>query len=200
MVIQAGNEKLALRVDHLIDERNLVIKPLPPHLTQLPLVGGMVVTGRNELVSVLQAPMLLALARRSTAGGTPAGQAEAAQRVRVLVVDDSLNTRDIEKDVLEAHGYHVTLAEDGVDGLAKARNDQFDAVLTDVEMPNMAGFTLTAALRDEENYRDVPIIIITSRQKEEDQRRGIQVGADAYIVKGDFDQGHLIETLKSLLG
>ena len=200
VVIQAGNEKLALRVDRLIDERNLVIKPLPPHLTQLPLVGGMVVTGRNELVSVLQAPMLLALARRSTAGGTPAGQAEAAQRVRVLVVDDSLNTRDIEKDVLEAHGYHVTLAEDGVDGLAKARNDQFDAVLTDVEMPNMDGFTLTAALREEENYRDVPIIIITSRQKEEDQRRGIQVGADAYIVKGDFDQGRLIETLKSLLG
>ena len=200
VVIQAGNEKLALRVDRLIDERNLVIKPLPPHLTQLPLVGGMVVTGRNELVSVLQAPMLLALARRSTAGGAPAGQADSGQRVRVLVVDDSLNTRDIEKDVLEAHGYHVTLAEDGVDGLAKARNEQFDAVLTDVEMPNMDGFTLTAALREEESYRDVPIIIITSRQKEEDQRRGIQVGADAYIVKGDFDQGRLIETLKSLLG
>lgn len=200
VVIQAGNEKLALRVDQLIDERNLVIKPLPPHLAHLPLVSGMVVTGRNELVSVLQAPALLAQARRSDAGSTSAGQLEAGQRVRVLVVDDSLNTRDIEKDVLEAHGYQVTLAEDGVDGLAKARNGQFDAVLTDVEMPNMDGFTLTAALREEENYRDVPIIIITSRQKEEDQRRGIQVGADAYIVKGDFDQSHLIETLKSLLG
>ena len=200
LVIQAGNEKLALRVDRLVDERNLVIKPLPPHLAHLPLISGMVVTGRNELVSVLQAPALLAQARRSSAGGAPTAQADAAQRVRVLVVDDSLNTRDIEKDVLEAHGYQVTLAEDGVDGLAKARNGQYDAVLTDVEMPNMDGFTLTAALREEENYRDVPIIIITSRQKEEDQRRGIQVGADAYIVKGDFDQGHLIETLKSLLG
>lgn len=200
VVIQAGNEKLALRVDQLIDERNLVIKPLPPHLAHLPLVSGMVVTGRNELVSVLQAPALLAQARRSDAGSTSAGQLETGQRVRVLVVDDSLNTRDIEKDVLEAHGYQVTLAEDGVDGLAKARNGQFDAVLTDVEMPNMDGFTLTAALREEEDYRDVPIIIITSRQKEEDQRRGIQVGADAYIVKGDFDQSHLIETLKSLLG
>ena len=200
VVIQAGNEKLALRVDRLVDERNLVIKPLPPHLAHLPLVGGMVVTGRNELVSVLQAPALLAQARRSGAGGAPTASADSAQRVRVLVVDDSLNTRDIEKDVLEAHGYQVTLAEDGVDGLAKARNGQYDAVLTDVEMPNMDGFTLTAALREEENYRDVPIIIITSRQKEEDQRRGIQVGADAYIVKGDFDQGRLIETLKSLLG
>jgi len=197
VIVQASNEKLALRVDALIDERNLVIKPLPPHLTHLPLISGMVMTGRNALVSVLQASALISLARRSTVGST---QAASVQRVRVLVVDDSLNTRDIEKDVLEAHGYHVTLAEDGVDGLAKARNSQFDAVLTDVEMPNMDGFTLTAALREEENYRDVPIIIITSRQKEDDQRRGIQVGADAYIVKGDFDQSHLIDTLKSLLG
>lgn len=200
VVVQSSTEKLALRVDRLVDERNLVIKPLPSHLSGLPLVSGMVMTGKNELVSVLQAPALVSLARRSNVGSKPAGSAEAAQRVRVLVVDDSLNTREIEKDVLEAHGYHVTLAEDGVDGLAKARNGEFDAVLTDVEMPNMDGFTLTAALRQEENYRDVPIIIITSRQKEEDQRRGIQVGADAYIVKGDFDQSRLIDTLKSLLG
>ncbi len=200
VVVQASNEKLALRVDRLIDERNLVIKPLPPHLTHLPLASGMVMTGRNELVSVLQAPALLNLARRSTVGKQQAGPVEGTPRVRVLVVDDSLNTREIEKDVLEAHGYQVTLAEDGVDGLAKARSGQFDAVLTDVEMPKMDGFSLTAALREEENYRDVPIIIITSRQKEEDQRRGIQVGADAYIVKGDFEQSRLIETLKSLLG
>ena len=200
VVVQASNEKLALRVDRLIDERNLVIKPLPPHLAHLPLASGMVMTGRNELVSVLQAPALLNLARRSAVGKQQTGPVEATPRVRVLVVDDSLNTREIEKDVLEAHGYQVTLAEDGVDGLAKARSGQFDAVLTDVEMPKMDGFSLTAALREDQNYRDVPIIIITSRQKEEDQRRGIQVGADAYIVKGDFEQSRLIETLKSLLG
>ncbi|MBS1155685.1 MAG: hybrid sensor histidine kinase/response regulator [Proteobacteria bacterium] len=199
VVVQTQSEKLALRVDDLIDERNMVIKPLPPHLAGLPLVAGMVMTGRNQLVSVLQAPALVGMARRGSAGSKQT-TIPAASQVRVLVVDDSLNTREIEKDVLEAHGYHVTLAEDGLDGLAKARNGEFDAVLTDVEMPNMDGFALTAALRQEERYRDVPIIIITSRQKEEDQRRGIQVGADAYIVKGDFDQSRLIDTLKSLLG
>jgi two-component system chemotaxis sensor kinase CheA len=118
----------------------------------------------------------------------------------ILVVDDSLNTREIEKDVLEAHGYQVTLAEDGQDGLNKAREGDFDAVLTDVEMPNMDGFTLTATLRQAEKYRHTPIIIITSREKEEDKRRGVQVGADAYIVKGDFDQSNLVETLNALLG
>ena len=119
--------------------------------------------------------------------------------MRILVVDDSLNTREIEKDVLEAHGYQVTLAEDGMDGLRKARLGEFNAVLTDVEMPHMDGFTLTERLRQEDKYRDTPIIIITSRGKEEDKRRGIQVGADAYIVKGDFDQGNLVETLRNLL-
>ncbi len=118
----------------------------------------------------------------------------------MLVVDDSLNTREIEKDVLQAYGYHVTLAEDGVDGLRKAMEGDFDAILTDVEMPHMDGFTLTARLREEDKYRDTPIVIITSREKEEDKRRGMQVGADAYIVKGDFDQNNLVETLRALLG
>ena len=78
--------------------------------------------------------------------------------------------------------------------------EPFDAVLTDIEMPRMDGFTLTERLRQQENYRTVPIIIVTSREKPEDKRRGVQVGADAYIVKGDFDQNNLIATLRALLG
>ncbi|MDR3437362.1 hybrid sensor histidine kinase/response regulator [Telmatospirillum sp.] len=198
VVVRVRNEKLALRIDELLDERDMVIKPLPEHLRHLPLVAGMVMTGRSALVSVLHAPALLELARR-THGGLREETAS-AEVVRVLVVDDSLNTREIVKDVLEAHGYVVTLAEDGLDGLQKARSGDFDAVLTDVEMPNMDGFSLTSALRQEERYRDKPIIIVTSREKEEDKRRGIQVGADAYIVKGDFDQSNLVDTLRSLLG
>ncbi|OAN53953.1 hybrid sensor histidine kinase/response regulator [Paramagnetospirillum marisnigri] len=200
VVVRVRNEKLALRVDELLDERDMVIKPLPEHLRHLPLVAGMVMTGRNTLVSVLHAPVLLDMARRARTPAVQAGTGNQPAAVRVLVVDDSLNTREIEKDVLEAHGYVVTLAEDGLDGLQKARAGDFDAVLTDVEMPNMDGFSLTAALRQEERYRERPIIIVTSREKEEDKRRGIQVGADAYIVKGDFDQSSLVDTLRSLLG
>jgi two-component system, chemotaxis family, sensor kinase CheA len=202
LVLRVRNEKIAVQVDQLLDERDMVIKPLPEHMRRLPLVSGVVTTGKNELVSVLHAPALLETARRAR---TQAVRVEAASHVeenhyRVLVVDDSLNTREIEKDVLEAYGYHVTLAEDGLDGLHKAMDGDFDAVLTDVEMPNMDGFTLTARLRQEEKYRNKPIIIITSREKEEDKRRGVQVGADAYIVKGDFDQSGLVDTLRALLG
>ncbi len=199
VVVQVRNEKLAFQVDTLVDERDMVIKPLPPHLAHLAMVTGMVVTGRNSLVAVLHAAVLVEMARKARAE-SQRDKAGEQRRTRVLVVDDSLNTREIEKDLLEAHGYQVTLAEDGRDGLHKAIGAEFDAVLTDVEMPNLDGFALTQALRADERYRDIPIIIITSRQKEEDKRRGIEVGADAYIVKGDFEQSSLIETLKGLLG
>ncbi|MGM0521945.1 MAG: hybrid sensor histidine kinase/response regulator [Pseudomonadota bacterium] len=199
MVVRQGQHKLALQVEALIDERDRIIKPLPAHLRQLPLVAGMVNVGRNALVSLLHVPALMAQARRDAASTTsPTAAPRTAHRV--LVVDDSLNTREIEKDVLEAWGYHVTLAENGRDGLTKALAEPFDAVLTDVEMPVMDGFALTAELRKNDDYRHRPIIIITSREKEADRRRGIEVGADAYIVKGSFDQNNLVETLKALLG
>ena len=200
VVLQVRHDKIAVCVDSLLDERDMVIQPLPPHMRRLPLVSGMVTTGSNALVSVLHAPALLEQARRQRAAVQPVVVASARAPYRVLVVDDSLNTREIEKDVLQAYGYDVTLAEDGQDGLRKALAQPFDAILTDVEMPYMDGFTLTAQLRQQPQYQGTPIVIITSREKEEDKRRGMQVGADAYIIKGDFDQSNLVETLRTLLG
>ena len=191
---------MAMLVDRLLDERSMMIKPLPKHMQQQPLVSGMVLSQENKLVSILQVPVLMEMAQKQGQPRTAAPKPQVRQNSwHVLIVDDSLNTREIEKNVLEAHGYQVTLAEDGFSGLQKARLTQFDAVLTDVEMPVMDGFSLTKALRAEDNYQHIPIIIVTSRAKEEDRRRGIQVGADAYIAKGDFEQDSLIETLKMLL-
>ena len=202
-VIGVGQAKLGLIIERFLDERERVIKPLPELLRGNSLAGGLVVTAANELVSVLQAPALLEAARRTrqVANLSVRPQTPAPRRdYHLLVVDDSLNTREIEKEVLEAYGYRVTLAEDGLDGWQKALGGQFDAVLTDVEMPGLDGFSLTARLRENAKYRTTPIIIITSREKEEDKRRGIQVGADAYIVKGAFDQSSLIGALRNLLG
>jgi chemotaxis protein histidine kinase CheA len=200
VILRVGNEKLAVAVDALCNEGDMVVKPLPAHLRHLVLVSGFVSSGTLALVSVLHAPAVLELAARAR-GQSVSGQARAhgERGRRLLVVDDSLNTREIEKDVLEAQGYRVTLAEDGLDGLHKAMKDTFDAVLTDVEMPRMDGFTLTERLRALEAYRATPIIIVTSREKEADRQRGLEVGADAYIVKGDFDQNNLIDTLRALL-
>ncbi|HZJ92463.1 MAG TPA: hybrid sensor histidine kinase/response regulator [Thiopseudomonas sp.] len=200
LVVRVHTEKLALHVDELLDERDLVIQQLPEHLRNTPLLSGMVTRGQNELVSLLHVPYVLDLARKTRQAVSGAASADAQKaKKRILVVDDSFNTREIERDVLEAWGYHVTLAEHGAEGLQKALAENFDAVLTDVEMPVMDGFTLTARLREDDNYRHTPIIIITSREKDSDRRRGIEVGADAYIVKGSFDQNSLVDTLKVLL-
>jgi len=200
IIIQNQFGKMAMLVDNLLDERNMMIKPLPKHMRSQALVSGMVLSPDNQLVSILQVPVLMEMAqKRGQSRATATKPQVRANAWHVLIVDDSMNTREIEKNVLEAHGYQVTLAEDGLAGLQKARLTQFDAVLTDVEMPVMDGFSLTRALRAEENYQHIPIIIVTSRAKEEDRRRGIQVGADAYIAKGDFEQDSLIETLKMLL-
>ncbi|MBK1646641.1 hybrid sensor histidine kinase/response regulator [Thiocapsa imhoffii] len=209
VIIGVRQSKLGLVVDQLVDERDMVLKPLPAHLRGQGafggVVGGMVVTGTNSLVSLLQAPALLDAARRLRGEAIKAAVQDHSRATHqgehhILVVDDSLNTREIEKEVLEASGYRVTLAEDGLDGWQKAVGGRFDAILTDVEMPGLDGFSLTAKLRDHEKYHATPIIIVTSRQTQEDKQRGIQVGADAYIVKGDFDQTNLVDTLRNLLG
>lgn len=201
VVVRGRTSKLGLWIDQLRDERDLVISPMPEYLRGLPLVNSMLAFD-NRLVSLLQPQGLVEMARvqRGEALVQPHTEGKASARVwQVLVVDDSINTREIEKEVLEAHGFVVGLAKDGADGLRKAQQQQFDAVLTDVEMPIMDGFTLTEKLRELPAYAGIPIIIVTSREKDEDKRRGIRAGADAYIVKGDFDQSNLVDTLHNLL-
>ncbi len=206
VIIGVRQAKLGLLIDDLVDARDMVIKSLPGQMRGCGLVSGIVVTGDQALVSVLQAPGLLDLARRYRGETTTRSAAQAVGATprnepwRILVVDDSLNTREIIKEVLEAYGYRVTTAEDGLDGWQKALGGRYNAILTDVEMPGLDGFSLTARLRAHAPYETTPIIIITSREREEDKRRGVQVGADAYIVKGDFDQSSLLDTLNTLLG
>ncbi|CAK0763182.1 two-component system, chemotaxis family, sensor histidine kinase and response regulator WspE [Gammaproteobacteria bacterium] len=200
VVIRNGQDKLGLQIERLIDEQDMVIKPLPEHMQKLPLISGLVITAANEVVSILHVPSLLAKARTlRNAQMDREMVADHANGHHILVVDDSLSTREIEKDVLEIHGYRVTLAEDGLDGWKKAMAGTFDAILTDVEMPILDGFSLITRLRQEERYQHTPIVIMTSRAQESDKQRGIQVGANAYIVKGDFEQGSLLDTLHNLL-
>jgi CheY-like chemotaxis protein/chemotaxis signal transduction protein len=201
VIVHAGTGKLGFIIDDLRDERDMVITPMPAHLDKLSLVSGMVVSDREELVNILHVPRLIEMARIMRGETVASAKSiDSPPNARILVVDDSFNTREIEKEVLESHGFSVTLAEDGLEGWQKAIGGTFDAVLTDVEMPGLDGFGLTRKLRGHEKYRNTPIIIITSRDKEDDKRRGIEVGADAYIVKGDFNQTGVVDTLRSLLG
>ncbi|MBI5444918.1 MAG: response regulator [Deltaproteobacteria bacterium] len=199
--VAAGERELGLVIDELLTEADMVVKPLPLHLKNVELVSGATIGGRNELIQVLSVPALIRAARGNPEEARERGDSPAPHRepASILVVDDSLNTRELEKSILEAHGYRVVLAGDGEEALAKTRETLFDLVVTDVEMPRLDGFSLTERLRGDERYRDVPIVIVTSRSKDEDRRRGIDVGASAYIVKGDFGQSNLLETVENLI-
>ena len=203
LIVHMGDENLGLMVDALLDEEDMVIKSLPSHMKNIKLVSGFTLSGKNEIVNVLHIPALVEAAKEMRGEGLLKGAPvvqRAGKSVNILVVDDSVNTREIEKSILEAYGYTVELAEDGMEALEKAKGFKYDIIITDVEMPRLDGFSLTEKLRNDETYKDIPIIIVTSREKEEDKRRGIMVGANAYIIKGSFDQTNLLETVQNLAG
>lgn len=200
VIVRDGEEKLGLIVDELIGREEMVVKPLPDHLKNLRLVSGVSIGERNSILNVLHIPELLKQAREIAEPAKRVALEGIAKTATILVVDDSYNTREIEKSILEANGYDVETGFDGEDGYEKTRDKLYDLVITDVEMPRLDGFSLTERLRADERYHLVPIIIVTSREKDEDKKRGITVGANAYIVKGSFDQTNLIDTVRSLIG
>jgi two-component system chemotaxis sensor kinase CheA len=120
-------------------------------------------------------------------------------RGRVLVVDDSITTRTMEKNILETNHYEVVVAVSGFDALEKLETSRFDLMVSDVEMPGMTGFELTQKVRLRDDSRDMPVIIVSSLASDEDRRQGMEAGAQAYIVKGNFQQGLLLETVETLI-
>lgn len=200
VILALGNEKLGLIVDSLINEEGIVMMPLPKHMEKIDLVAGVTLVGKDEIIVLLHIPKVFALSKRIHEIFPSEKIATKDKKSQhILVVDDSVSTREIEKSILESYGYTVDLASDGIDGFEKAKGFQYDLVITDVEMPRMDGFSLTEKLRKKTNYKHTPIIIVTSLDRESDKRRGIQVGANAYIVKGTFDQSNLLNTVQSLI-
>jgi CheY-like chemotaxis protein len=118
----------------------------------------------------------------------------------VLGVDDSLVAGELQKNILLAAGYESEIAQDGVDALEIIGQKTWDLVIADIDMPRMDGFELTVRLRADERYREIPVIIVTSRDNMADRRRGFEVGADAYVLKREFDQTQLLDTVRRLVG
>jgi len=202
VVLGSTEERVAFLVDELLGEHEIVVKGLGAPLRRVRNVSGATIAGDGAVVLILNVFDLIK-ASQKVRGLWLADKrrAEAGRRgtARVLVVDDSVTTRLLEKGILENNGYEVTLAVDGVDALEKLANGSFDLVVSDVEMPRMNGFEFTRRVRREEAHREMPVILVTSLSSEEDKKTGVEAGADAYIVKGAFDQGNLIATIRQLL-
>jgi two-component system chemotaxis sensor kinase CheA len=115
-------------------------------------------------------------------------------------VEDQVVTRQMEKSILEAAGYRVITAENGLDAIQQLRQHEVDLVVTDIHMPHMDGFILTERIRGSRETSALPVVVVTSLDREEDRLRGLQAGADAYLVKSSFDQRVLVDTIEMLLG
>ncbi len=203
VALQATDRLIAFEVDHLISEQELVLKPLGPELARAPFVAGASLLGTGEVIILLDANDIV---RRAT-GATlmrrkmlPTAHDPVSRRVRVLVVDDSITTRTLEKNILETAGFDVHVAMDGVEAWRMLAEVDFDLVISDVEMPNMNGLQLTERIKTSGQYHHIPVILLTSLAKPEQREAGLRAGADAYLVKSRFDQGELLLTIQSVVG
>jgi two-component system chemotaxis sensor kinase CheA len=214
VVLATPGARHAFRVDELAGRRDVVVKDLGGVLPRLELMAGASVEADGSVLLVLDAGGLIAAARRrgpAPPGAAPeampspaASPAPAAEpggpRGRVLVVDDALTIRELQRSILRRAGYEVDTAADGEEALERLVERRSDLVLTDIEMPRMDGFALTAAIRGAAELSGTPVLILTSREDEDDRRRGLEAGADGYLVKSAFDEHALLTAVEQLLG
>ena len=204
IVLQVGEERLGVLADDLLAEEEVVPKPLGAPLKRVRNVSALAMLGSGEICALLNPADLLRSAHKTGAArhgekrGTRHQTAKPAKPA-VLLVEDSALIRAMEKRILEDGGYEVIAAVDGVDALNALGSRSFAAVVSDVMMPNMDGLALTAHIRSEPRYKELPVILVTSLASDEDKRRGLDAGANAYIPKPSFDQRQLLDTLKRMI-
>jgi two-component system chemotaxis sensor kinase CheA len=202
VVLADTGHRHAFQVQRVVGQRDVVLKGLSRLLPHLPAVAGASVEPDGTVLVVLDPPGLIQRARHVSLAVTatgPKGRATATRR-RVLVVDDALMVRELQRSILQRAGFDVSLASDGSQALARLAEEPSDLVLTDVEMPVMDGFALTEAIRARPALANIPVLILSSRSSETDRQRGLDAGADGYIIKSGFDEGSLLTAVNRLIG
>jgi len=196
LLLRSGIQRIALHVDELIGNEEIVVKSIGPHLARLPGVAGATVLADGAIVLIVN-PVQLAARARAAAAATvvPAEPAQAAPQVvspAIMVVDDSLTVRKITTRLLEREGYRVLTAKDGVDALEQMKDTLPGVLLVDIEMPRMDGFDLTRAVRGDPRLQGIPIIIISSRTAEKHRARAAELGVNAFLGK-PYQESELLQ-------
>jgi two-component system chemotaxis sensor kinase CheA len=200
-VLESASRRIAFSVDKVVGEQEVHSKPIRRGLTRIDVVAGTAAVASGRTLAILNVASLVraALAKGQAAvdGAPPAAHKRKARSI--LLAEDSITSRTLLKNILEMAGYEVTVAVDGAQALEKLGAGRFDAVVSDIEMPNLDGFALTQSIRREPALASLPVILVTSLSSAADRERGAEAGANAYIVKSSFDQGDLIKTLGDLV-
>lgn len=204
ILLHASDRTIAFQVENLFREQELVLKPMGAEIEAAQYVSGAALLGSGEVIIVLDANDLIrsaALVKNplSRAAPNPAAIQAEQTRHKVLVVDDSITTRTLEKNILETAGFDVRTAIDGVEAWALLQEWSCEVVIADVEMPAMNGLELTRLIKADPYTRDIPVIILTSLAKPEQRQAGLDAGADAYLVKSQFNQEELLRMIQAVL-
>jgi two-component system chemotaxis sensor kinase CheA len=211
VILAAAERYMAFVVDELAGEQEMVVKGLGPPLTRVGGIAGATVMGDGQVLLVLNVADLIklatrgkrlsVLAREGVTGALATSELDVPMNQRhILVVDDSVTTRTLEKNILEAAGYKVELATDGQEALGMIVTSGLpDLIISDIVMPRLDGFGLTRRIKEDERTSHIPIILVSSLDSPEDKTRGIDAGADAYIIKNRFDQNNLLDTIGQLI-
>ena len=200
VVLGLGEQRIAFVVEAVLGEQEVLVKRLRRPLSRVRNIAGATVLGSGQVAPILNVVDLLKSARKAGAaavrGTRPVPVVPSIKSV--LAVDDSATSRMLIKSMLESAGYKVTSAVDGLEAFTMLRADRFDLLVSDVEMPRMNGFELTARIRADDRLSELPVVLVTGLETREDRERGIDVGANAYIVKSSLDQSNLIDAVRRL--
>ncbi|MEI6841902.1 MAG: response regulator, partial [Methanomicrobiales archaeon] len=202
VIAVSSGRRVGFIVESVENEQDVLVKSLGSQLARVRNISGTTVIGNGTLVPILHVPDLIKSAMkpaRSMASAPAAGKT-LTERRNILVAEDSITSRTLLKNILESAGYRVRAVVDGFDAWNALNMEAFDLIVSDVDMPRMNGFDLTSKIRKDPAFADLPVILVTSLDSNEDRGRGIDAGANAYIVKSSFDQSHLLEIIERLAG
>ncbi|MDN7943286.1 hybrid sensor histidine kinase/response regulator [Burkholderia multivorans] len=207
VVVVGGEPELyGVAVDRFLGERMLVVQPLDSRLHKIQNIAAGALLENGDPVLIVDVEDLIRSVDKLVRGGQLAKLtrdpqlAHADRRRRVLVVDDSLTVRELERKLLEKRGYDVTVAVDGMDGWNAVRGEAFDLVVTDVDMPRMDGIELVTLIKNDPLLQRVPVMIVSYKDRDEDRRRGLDAGADYYLAKSSFHDEALLDAVHDLIG
>jgi two-component system, chemotaxis family, sensor kinase CheA len=200
LILESPARRLAVACDELLGEEEIVLKSLGPLLAGVAGYLGAAILGDGRIALVLDPTHLL----KAPAGAlslAPPERAVESRRRSVLVVDDQFSARELQRSILETAGYHVQVAHNGREALRQIGEiADLDLVMTDVQMPEMDGFELLEAIRADRDHSSLPVVVVTTLGDEQSRKRGAEAGADAYVVKQEYDQEALLETIDHLVG
>ncbi len=202
VVVTSAQKRIAFLVDEVLHEQEVLVKSLGKQLSRVRNIAGATVLGTGRVAPILNIPDLMksAVKASATARSTPSPSAKTkAETESILIAEDSITARTLLKNIFEAAGYRVKTAVDGMEAFTTLKSGEFHLVVSDVEMPRMNGFELTARIRADKKLAELPVVLVTALESREDRERGIEAGANAYIVKRSFDQGNLLEAVHRLL-